>query len=93
MQQGVPTLLLIDVPGVAQIHNNTASLSYFLTNFDDPRDTENILNGIVSYQGSFGNCIMRFTGDVIYQQSGMQNLFRTATAGYFIGKSIFGAIK
>ena len=63
---GFSTLLLIEAPGIAQVKAGTAMAGFWLTNFDDPRDTQNILRGIYAYDGSLGNKITRTIGDHFY---------------------------
>ena len=63
---GFSTLLLIEAPGIAQVKAGTATAGFWLTNFDDPRDTQNILRGIYAYDGSLGNKITRTIGDHFY---------------------------
>jgi RHS repeat-associated protein len=80
---GIPTSLLIDAPGIAQIKRNTAMLSYHSTNFDDPEDTANIIKGINTYNSGFMNTFSRTFLDVLYNLSGVRIIFLTSTAAYY----------
>jgi hypothetical protein len=83
---GIPTGLLIDAPGIAQIKRGTSDPSFWLTNFDDPLDTANILRGIRAYKSGFFNLIFRYTLDFTYNVSGARLGFRIYTLSYFIYK-------
>ena len=85
---GFPTVLLIDAPGIVQVKNNTAKPSYWPTNFDDPRDTKNILSGIAFYKGNLINRVSRGFLDSMYVGSGLSLLFRVITASYYGAKNI-----
>jgi len=82
--------LLKDAPGIVQVKQNTAELSFIFTNFDDPRDTNNILKGFNSFENSFTDAITNFCSDLIYKSSGLQNAFKYYTGISFFGKSLFG---
>ena len=86
---GIPTDLLLDAPGPSQVkslRNNpiNTSLAWISTNFDDPRDTKNILKGINSYRGSFQNQLLRGAANFLYNKSFVKPLFRAITLGMYV---------
>ncbi len=44
--QGIPARVLYDAAGLVQLKNETSSLDYFWSNWDDPKDQEQIKRGI-----------------------------------------------
>ncbi|MGI5174691.1 hypothetical protein H0R92_13980, partial [Treponema sp. OMZ 840] len=81
---GLPTGLLIDAPGLPQINgleNNSDNtrLGFIFTNFDDPADTKNILQGISAYKSSMGNSLLRETTDCLYYLTGAVIVLRGFT--------------
>lgn len=78
--------LLIDAPGIVQVKQNTAEASFFLTNFDDPKDTMNIYKGFSEYTMPLSTLLLCSSMNFIYNFSGMRNGFRGVTALYFLGK-------
>jgi len=84
--------LLKDAPGIVQVERNTARLSYFLTNFDDPRDTANIIKGYEAYNMPLFTSLIDYYADNLYTNSGAQLVFRYVTFKYFFTNEISNAI-
>ena len=90
---GFGLALLKDAPGIVQVNQNTAELNFIFTNFDDPRDTNNILKGFISYESTFTDAITNLCSDLVYKSSGLQNAFKCYTGFSFFAKSLFGGNK
>ena len=84
--------LLIDAPGIVQVEQNTARLSFIFTNFDDPKDTANIIKGYNAYDMPLLTCICDSFAESLYKGS-VQSLFKTATLAYFLGNSVYNFFK
>ena len=85
---GFGLCILKDAPGIVQVKQDTAKLSYFLTNFDDPRDTANIIKGYKAYNMPWFTSLINYCANCLYTSSGIQFEFKIATAGYFSIKEI-----
>ena len=81
--------LLIDAPGIVQVNQNTAKLSFIFTNFDDPRDTANILKGYNAYNMSISSGLCNFVAANLYTRTHTQFYFKIITFDFFVGKSIY----
>lgn len=79
--------LLKDIPGIIQIYHNTARLSFMATNFDDPRDTFNIISGYQAYDESIISILLSENMNYFYTKS-IQTAVKTYTSLYFLGKSV-----
>ncbi len=75
--------LLMDAPGIVQVSRNTSKLSFFSTNFDDPRDTINIIKGFNSYNMTLKTTIFNFCSDELYTRTPLMAQLRIVTGVYY----------
>ncbi len=94
---GVASGFLADAAGAVQVYTNTSKPEFYLTNFDDPRDTEKITSGISGYtNSSFASTrssVVSAFSENLYESSGAETIFRTATAGYYLVNSVYQSMK
>jgi hypothetical protein len=87
--------ILKDVAGLVQVHKDTAQWGDWRTNFDDPRDTQNIQRGINDYMGTHNNASTRAAKrtNVVYKYTPFQKTFRSVTTEYMGGRSLYWWIR
>lgn len=88
---GLPTGLLIDAPGLPQIsgldrNSDNTHLGFIFTNFDDPADTKNILQGISAYKSSIGNTLLRGSTNYLYYRTSAVIALREFTFYKYVQK-------